>query len=319
MAATDVRATEQVIERIFDAPREMVWQAWTNPELFVRWWGPAMFTSPTVQMDLRPGGRFVWVMRDPEGNDYYTVGEYREIDPPKRLVYTDSFGDADGNVISPAAYGMGDDFPVTTVVTVTFEDLGGRTRLRIASDKAVPGDMWEMASSGWGSSLDKLASVITKHVRLAIDREKLQITVARDFDAPQALVWRALTEPALLAQWWGQPGSPMGVDKHDLRPGGDWRFVERDAAGNEYGFRGVFREIEPPRRIVQTFEYEPMAGHVILETMTLTEQGGRTTLTAVQQFDNIEDLEGMYQSGMEDGTEKSYNQLAALLDKLGEE
>ena len=319
MAAVSEQTEAQVIERIFDAPRELVWRAWTDPEWFVRWWGPAMFTSPTVQMDLRPGGRFVWVMRDPDGHDYYTVGEYREIDPPNRLVYTDSFGDAEGNVISPTAYGMGEDFPETTVVTVTFEDLGGRTRLRIASDQAVPGDMWEMASSGWATSLDKLAGVVTKHVRLDIDRPNLTITVARDFNAPQALVWRALTEPALLAQWWGQPGSPMGVDKHDLWVGGQWRFVERDAAGNEYGFRGIFREIEPPRRIVQTFEYEPMAGHVILETMTLSEDDGRTTLTAVQQFDNIEDLEGMYQSGMEDGTEKSYNQLAALLPKLAAE
>jgi uncharacterized protein YndB with AHSA1/START domain len=130
------------------------------------------------------------------------------------------------------------------------------------------------------------------------------------------LVWRALTEPALLAQWWGQPGSPMSVDKHELRLGGEWRFVERDAAGNEYGFRGIFRAIEPPGRIVQTFEYEPMAGHVILETLTLTEHDGCTTLTAIEQFDTIEDLEGMYQSGMEDGTEKSYNQLAALLQKV---
>lgn len=319
MAALNVQAKDQVIERVFDAPREMVWRAWTDPEWFTRWWGPAMFTSPTVQMDLRPGGRFIWVMRDPDGNDYYTVGEYREIDPPNRLVYTDSFGDAEGNVISPTVYGMGDDFPVTTVVTVTFEDLGGQTRLRIASDQAVPGDMWEMASSGWSTSLDKLAAVVTKHVRLAIDREKLQITIARDFDAPQPLVWRALTEPALLAQWWGQPGSPMSVDKYDLRVGGEWRFVERAADGNEHGFRGAFREIDPPDRIVQTFEYEPMAGHVLLETLTLTEHNGRTTLTAVEQFDNIEDLEGMYQSGMEDGTEKSYNQLATLLQKLGEE
>jgi uncharacterized protein YndB with AHSA1/START domain len=308
--------TEQVIERVFDAPRELLWRAWTDPEWFMRWWGPAPFTSPWVQMDLQPGGRFVWVMRDPDGQEYYTVGEFREIDPPSRLVYTDSFGDAEGNVVSPTTYGMGDDFPVTTVVTVTFEDLGGQTRLRIASDQAVPGNMWEMASAGWYSSLDKLAAVVTKQVRLAIDREKLQIVVARDFDAPPALVWRALTEPALLTQWWGQPGSPMSVDKHELQPGGQWRYVERDAAGNEYGFRGVFREIEPPRRIVQTFEYEPMAGHVIVETMTLTTDGDRTTLTTVQQFDTLEDLEGMYASGMEGGMETSYNQLAALLAQL---
>ena len=160
MAAADVRAEQQVIERVFDAPRELVWRAWTDPEWFVRWWGPGPFTSPTVQMDLRPGGRFVWVMRDPDGKDYYTVGEYREITPPERLVYTDSFGDAEGNVVSPTAYGLGDDFPETTVVTVTFEDLGGRTLMRIVSDLPVPDAMWEMASAGWGTSLDKLAAVV---------------------------------------------------------------------------------------------------------------------------------------------------------------
>lgn len=160
MAATGVQAKDQVIERIFDAPRELVWRAWTDPEWFVRWWGPGPFTSPTVQMDLRPGGRFVWVMRDPDGKDYYTVGEYREIVPPERLVYTDSFGDAEGNVVSAAVYGLGDDFPEMTVVTVTFEDLGGRTRMRLVSDKAISDDMWQMASAGWYSSLDKLAAVV---------------------------------------------------------------------------------------------------------------------------------------------------------------
>jgi uncharacterized protein YndB with AHSA1/START domain len=159
MAAID-KASEQVIERVFDAPRELVWRAWTDPAMFTRWWGPATFTSPWVKMDLRPGGRFVWVMRDGEGKEYYTVGEFHEIVPPERLVYTDSFGDAEGNVISPTAYGMGEDFPVTTVVTVTFEDLGGRTRLRIVSDQAVADEMWQMASAGWGTSLDKLAAVV---------------------------------------------------------------------------------------------------------------------------------------------------------------
>lgn len=316
MAAVSEQTKDLVIERIFDAPREQVWQVWTDPELFMRWWGPSTFTSPTCRMDVRPGGRYVWSMRDPDGNDYYSAGTFLEVVPPERLVYTDSFADKDGNIIPPGAYGMSDAFPTELTVTVTLEDLGKQTKMRTAFSGMPDGPEKEMTAAGYSESLDKLANAVTKQVRLAIDREKLQITIARDFDAPPALVWRALTEPALLSQWWGQPGSPMSVDKYDLRPGGEWRFVERDAAGNEYGFRGVFREIEPPSRIVQTFEYEPMAGHVILETLTLTEHGGRTTLTAVEQFADIEDLEGMYQSGMEDGTEKSYNQLAALLQKL---
>jgi uncharacterized protein YndB with AHSA1/START domain len=316
MAAVSEQTKDLVIERIFDAPREQVWRAWTDPELFMRWWGPSTFTSPTCRMDVRPGGRYVWSMRDPDGNDYYSAGTFLEVTPPERLVYTDSFADKDGNIIPPSAYGMSDAFPTELTVTVTLEDLGQRTKMRTTFSGMPEGPEKEMTAAGFNESLDKLTNAVTKQVQLTIDREKLQIIIIRDFDAPAALVWRALTEPTLLSQWWGQPGSPMSVDKHELRPGGEWRFVERDAAGNEYGFRGVFREIESPRRIVQTFEYEPMAGHVIVETLTLTEHGGGTKLTAVEQFDNIEDLEGMYQSGMEDGTEKSYNQLAALLQKM---
>ena len=316
MAAVSEQTKDLVIERIFDAPREQVWQAWTDPELFMRWWGPSTFTSPTCRMDVRPGGRYVWSMRDPDGNDYYSAGTFLEVVPPERLVYTDSFADKDGNIIPPGAYGMSDAFPTELTVTVTLEDLGKQTKMRTTFSGMPEGPEKEMTAAGFNESLDKLTNAVTKQVRLAIDREKPQITIVRDFDARQALVWRALTEPALLAQWWGQPGSPMSVDKHELRLGGEWRFVERDAAGNEYGFRGIFRAIEPPGRIVQTFEYEPMAGHVILETLTLTEHDGCTTLTAIEQFDTIEDLEGMYQSGMEDGTEKSYNQLAALLQKV---
>lgn len=152
----------------------------------------------------------------------------------------------------------------------------------------------------------------TKHLQIDIDREKLQIILTRAFDAPRALVWRALTEPALLTRWWGGEGTTE-VAALDLRPGGAWRFIDHAANGTHDAFHGVFREIDPPSRIVQTFEYEPWAGHVIVETLILTERDGRTTLTAVEQFDTLEDLEGMYQSGMETGAGASYDRLEALL------
>lgn len=160
MDSTSDKAQAFVMERVFDAPREAVWRAWTDPEWFRRWWGPEHFTAPACRMDVRPGGRFLWTMRDPDGNDYHTGGEFLEVVPPERLVYTDSFADEHGNVIPAAQFGMGEAYPDTTVVTVTFEDLGGRTKLRIAGAAVPDPTMAEMARLGWSTSLDKLAAVV---------------------------------------------------------------------------------------------------------------------------------------------------------------
>ena len=99
----------------------------------------------------------------------------------------------------------------------------------------------------------------------------------------------------------------------DFRPGGAWRFVERSADGEEHAFRGEFREIVRPERIVWTFEYEDMPGHVSVDTMTFVEQDGRTVLTARSLFDSAEDRDGMLQSGMEDGANETYDRLTEYL------
>lgn len=315
----DTKTTAVLVsERIFDAPREAVWRAWTDPEWFMRWWGPSHYTSPSCQMDIRPGGRYLWCMRGPDGGDNYSTGVFHEVVPPERLVFSDSFADEHGNVVSPSLYGLGDDFPETSTVTVTLEDLGGRTRLRLFTDSVVPGEIGEMATAGWNQSLDKLATSLPPagDMYLTIDRDALTTTITRAFAAPRTLVWRAMTEPDLLARWWGR-GHPTTVTAYDLRPGGAWRFVELAPDGTEHAFRGHFREIEPPHRIVQTFEYEPWAGHILLETMTLTERDDGTLLTAVDQFSTLEDLDGMVQSGMESGASESYRHLEALLREIG--
>lgn len=147
-----------ISERIFDAPREAVWRAWTDPEWLMRWWGPEHFTSPAARMDVQPGGRYLWGMRDPGGHDYWSTGVFQEVVPLERLVYTDSFSDEHGNVISPAAYGMGEDFPAESTITVLLEDLGGRTRMRVYTDQKPDGEMGDMAVLGWNQSFDKLAA-----------------------------------------------------------------------------------------------------------------------------------------------------------------
>lgn len=144
------------------------------------------------------------------------------------------------------------------------------------------------------------------------DRE---IRVERIFNASRDRVWKAMTDPELLAQWWGR-GNKLVVEKLDMVRGGHWRVVEH-ADGQTHGFEGRYREVTPPERVVQTFEWDGMPGHVILETMTLEDLGdGRTKLVNISLFMTHEDRDGMMQSGMEDGMAESYAALDRVLQTL---
>jgi len=156
-AAKKTKGSELVITRIFDAPRELVWKAWTEPERVKRWWGPEGFTAPFIRIDLRVGGTYLYCMQSPEGRDYWRTGVYREIVPPKRIVCTDSFSDEKGNVAPASHYGMGADWPLALVVTVTFEEEGGRTTFTLRHAGFPSDEMRNLAKTGWDTSLDKLA------------------------------------------------------------------------------------------------------------------------------------------------------------------
>lgn len=145
------------------------------------------------------------------------------------------------------------------------------------------------------------------------DRE---IVITRVFDAPRELIFKTITDPALIPRWWGPRDHTTRVDTMDVRPGGQWRFVSTDADGNEYAFRGEYREITPPEQIVQTFEFEGYPGHLSVETMRLVEHDGKTTVSTTALFDTVEERDGMLQSGMEAGATESWDQLAELLAEL---
>jgi len=153
---------ELVIERIFDAPRELVWKAWTDPEHVMRWWGPKGFTSPACEIDMRVGGKYLWAMRSPEGQDLWSTGVYREIVPFDRLVCTNSFADENGNAVPASHYGITADLPLEMVATVTFEEVDGKTKLTLRHEGFPPGEMSEMAQAGWKESFDKLADYLVK-------------------------------------------------------------------------------------------------------------------------------------------------------------
>ena len=142
------------------------------------------------------------------------------------------------------------------------------------------------------------------------------VRIERIFNAPRDRVWKAMTDPKLVAQWWGR-GNKLVVERMELERGGHWRFVEHSPHG-VHGFEGRFAEVTPPERVVQTFEWDGMPGHVALETMTLEDLGdGRTRLVTTSLFLTAEDRDGMLQSGMEGGLNESYAALDRVLAKLG--
>lgn len=141
------------------------------------------------------------------------------------------------------------------------------------------------------------------------------IRIERVFDAPRSQVWRAHTDPRLLAQWWGR-GNRLDVVTYELERGGHWRFVEH-AGGERHGFEGRFREIRPEDRIAMTFEWDGMPGYPSVQTLTLEDLGNeRTRLVSTVQFYTPEERDGMLSSGMEGGMNQSFAALDELLKKL---
>jgi len=155
--------------------------------------------------------------------------------------------------------------------------------------------------------------VVATIVTTPTDRE---IHTERVFDAPRNRVFAAFTDPDLIPEWWGPRDATTLVDEMDVRPGGSWRFVMRNSDGTETAFRGTYREVTPPERIVQTFEWEGMPGHVSVETTMFEDLGDRTRVTSTSLFHTPEERDGMLASGMESGMNETYARLDELLARL---
>lgn len=150
-------AKDLVIERTFDAPRAAVWKAWSDAAAITKWWGPANMTSPVCHMDFRVGGSFHACMKSAEGQEFWSMGFYREISPIERIVYVDTFADAKGNVVPATYYGFAEDFPLETVVRVELLDLGGKTKMKLTHSGMPHGEMFEGTAAGWNEMFDKLS------------------------------------------------------------------------------------------------------------------------------------------------------------------
>jgi uncharacterized protein YndB with AHSA1/START domain len=142
------------------------------------------------------------------------------------------------------------------------------------------------------------------------------IDITREFDASRDLLFRAFTEPDLLARWLGPRRLTTTVERYDVRDGGAWRYIQRDTDGTEFGFHGVFHGTPTPEGLVQTFEFEGAPGHVSLDAITFEEHDGRTTVRGHTVFQSVQDRDAMVEAGMEHGVDEGYDRLEELLAGL---
>ena len=148
------------VTRTFDAPLEMLWKAWTEPEQFMKWYGPKGFTSPTCEIDLSEGGRHLWSMQTPDGRKMYFTGTFTEVKPMELLVYTDAMSDDKGNVMTAEMMGMPAGTPVSMDVTVTFAHADGKTTVTVSHMSQGEGDG---AGTGWEQAFNKLEVMLAKN------------------------------------------------------------------------------------------------------------------------------------------------------------
>jgi uncharacterized protein YndB with AHSA1/START domain len=152
-----------VIKRILDAPVELVWKAWTDPNQVMRWWGPQYYTSPSCKIDLRVGGKYIFCMRAPQeqgGQDSYSAGVYTKIIPMQLLEFTHTLSDKEGNPVNPAQVGMPPDFPKEIRMAVAFKAKGNMTELTITEYDWPVGQMYVYSLAGMHQSIDKMADVL---------------------------------------------------------------------------------------------------------------------------------------------------------------
>jgi len=270
--------------RVFDAPRELVYRAWTDPRQLALWFPPEHFTAPVCQLDVRPGGSLRIDMKgDDDAGDFAgavfpAVGIYREVVPNERLAFT--------------LKGLEEGPPPMVLTTVIFEDQGRKTKLTIhqTADTIADYDVLRKigATEGLRQSLDKLSALLDRKAPdTAVSVTGRSLSLTRIFDAPRELVWKAYTDPAHIVKWSFAKDWESPFAETDLREGGSFRIGMRPADHSEEGFvfAGTYREIVKPSRIVQVI------GDGRVMTTTFDDVGGKTKLSLTVEMSRGEEQE----------------------------
>lgn len=294
---------ELVFTRIFNAPPELVFEAWTDPRHLVHWWGPRGFNTTSLDMDFRPGGKWRLIMHGPDGTDYNNVCTYREIDKPRRIVY--DHGD-----------------PPFFQSTITFEPVGKQTKLTMHqrfNSASVLQEIIEKyhADEGGKQTLDRLGEQV--ELMLPQNRIEKKLLITRTFNAPRPLVFSAWTDPKHLANWWGPKGFTNPTCQLDVRPGGAIFILMRAPNGDEHPMRGFFHEIIVPERLVFLTIAKDAFDRTLLEsltTVTFAEEGHKCKITVKAEAIGFAPIARQMLEGMEMGWTQSLHRLEQLTNNL---
>ena len=306
---TIVRAERKIVmQRIFPASPERVWQAITDPTLIPQWWGPSHYETIVDKMDLSVGGDWRFRNISADGNEHAFHGTYLEIEPPFRLVQTFNY--------EPIGPGH------ESVETATLEALpDGQTRMTMVSVFGAIEDLDGTVASGMeGGARETWSRLSGLLVELSAADGRL-IEISRTFAAPLARVWQAFTDPELLAQWWGPAGFSTRVEALDLNEGGRWRYVMIAPDGSEFPAEGTFLEIVTQQKIVTTDElaadHPPLPGvdlpQGIITTMLFAQQGSGTRLTVQMLHPTATERQKHEQMGVVAGYNSGLDCLEELL------
>lgn len=298
--ATTLVGREISVTRTFEAPRELVYQAWTDPTHLAAWWGPAGFSNPVCEVEARVGGKIRIHMQGPDGAIYPMRGVFEELARPGRIVMLTGVDEADGSTR----------FEVRT--TVTLAEAKGRTTVtvhaRVVTATADAAPQISGMEPGWSQSIDRLQA----HVAPAQPIKPKEMTTTRLLDAAPALVYRAWTEPDQLAQWWGPNGFTNTIHQMDVRPGGAWRLTMHGPDGTDYLNESVFLQVMAPHLLVYYHSSAPK----FVSVVTFAPEGAGTRLTLMSHFLSDEDYDSaMNVHGAVEGARQTLARLAEFVGR----
>ncbi len=294
-----------------------MWKAWTDGERLKRWFGPKGATIVQADMDLRPGGVFLYSMRGAMGDKaLWGKWTFMEIVPPEKLVVITSFSDATGGI---TRHPLAPDWPLQTLSTTTFAEKGGKTVLTLewsayqptVSEQATFDAGHDSMRGGWGGTMDPSRRLLGESAIMM----KREVLLTRDIAAPRELVFKAWIEPDQLARWWGPHHFTNPVCRVDVRPGGAIYIVMRGPDGTDYPMTGTFHEIVAPERLVFVCAAVDKDGKPMLEsltTVTFTEHAGKTRVTVHASATGLVPVAADMLKGMEAGWAQSLERLETL-------
>lgn len=294
-----------VASRVCEAPRELVFEAWSHPNHLGHWWGPVGFSTTTSAFEFRPGGVWRFVMHGPDGRDYQNKVTFDAIEAPSRIEYH---------------HGGGEDVePVQFRTVATFEDLGGRTKLtmRLVFPSAEERDRVireHGAAEGLTQTMGRLGDYVADWGKGGGLEKTISLT--RLLDAPRTLVFEAFTNPKHLAQWWGPKGFTNPVYEIDARPGGAINVLMAGPGDFSHPMTGTVHEVVPHERFVFTAVARDAQGNALLEahtTITLRDEGAGTRITVEARAKGLAPVSRLMLGGMEEGWSQSLEKLAEML------